>query len=252
MGSIVNVIKQNAILSISLNRPAKKNAITAEMYTLMANAIDEAVADTSIKVICITGTEGHFTAGNDLGDFLANPDIQPGSAVYHFLMALMQCPLPIVAAISGFAVGIGSTLLLHCERVFADNTARFSFPFINLGLVPEAGSTLLLPQLVGYQQAADLLLTGRLMDAEEALKMGLIAAIVDDVNTEALAYASQLAQKSRAMLIEIKSLLRHSESNLMERVNVELTSFVKCLHSPAAKEAMTAFLEKRKPDFSAL
>jgi enoyl-CoA hydratase/carnithine racemase len=202
-------------------------------------------------VILLGSNNEHFTAGNDLADFLANPSIDPDSSVYQFLTALMHCPLPVVAAVQGFAIGIGSTLLLHCEQVFAHTSARFSFPFINLGLVPEAGSTLLLPQLTGYQKAADLLLLGEVFSAEEALKIGFVAHVLqDNVQESAFSYAQQLAQKPRASLMAIKKLLRRDTEALSVRSDFELATFIECLNSAPAKEAMSAFLEKRKPNFS--
>lgn len=247
------VTHKGAVCQILFNRPEKKNAITAEMYALMAGAINDAGSNPVTKVIVLGSTSGNFTAGNDLGDFLANPSIQKDSPVYAYLQALMNCPLPVIAAVKGFAVGIGSTLLLHCEQVFAERDAKFAFPFVNLGLVPEAGSTLLLPAAIGYQKAADLLLQGRPFSAEEASQCGFVSRLVDrDVQDVALEYAGILAEKPRSILVETKRLLRRNVESLQQRADIELQSFVECLNSPAAKEAMSAFLEKRKPDFSKL
>lgn len=253
MSKPVIIREEGAICFINMNRPEKKNAITAQMYQHMADAINAAASNMSIKVIVIGGSAGNFTAGNDLADFLANPSIEKGSPVYEFLQALMHCPLPLIAAVEGFAIGIGSTLLLHCEQVFADEGARFAFPFVDLGLVPEAGSTLLLPQAIGYRKAADLLLRGVPFSAAEALAIGFVSQVAKgDVNDIARDYACSLATKPRSSLVEIKRLLKRDSETLQQRADVELQSFVQCLNSPAAKEAMTAFLEKRKPDFSNL
>lgn len=242
------------VCQILFDRPLKKNAITAVMYQQMADAINAAATNESIKVIVLASANEHFTAGNDLADFLAKPAIEKESPVYAFIQALMCCPLPIIAAVQGFAVGIGSTLLLHCEQVFAAESAVFSFPFINLGLVPEAGSSLLLPRLVGYQKAADLLLRGSTFSAEEALAMGFVSKVVgnDMAYHAAMDYAVLLCEKPRSSLIEVKRLLTRDVESLQQRADIELNSFVQCLNSPAAKEAMTAFLEKRKPDFTNL
>ncbi len=254
MSDLILVKNIDQICQILFNRPEKKNAITAEMYQLMANAINNASANSAIKVILLASNNEHFTAGNDLSDFLANPSIEKGSPVHEFLQALMHCPLPVIAAVQGFAIGIGSTLLLHCEQVFADETSIFSFPFINLGLVPEAGSSLLLPRLIGYQKAADLLLSGKSFSAPEALEIGFISRLVslNKVNQAAMDYAISLCEKPRSGLIEVKQLLKRNSETLQERADIELESFVQCLNSPAAKEAMTAFLEKRLPNFSNL
>jgi enoyl-CoA hydratase/carnithine racemase len=253
MSATIVVKFEGHICQILFNRPEKKNAITAEMYQLMADAIKHAESNTTIKVIVLSSTSENFTAGNDLVDFLANPSIAEDSGVYQFLQALMHAQLPIIAAVEGFAVGIGSTLLLHCEQVFASVNAKFSFPFVNLGLVPEAGSTLLLPQQVGYKKAADLLMLGNAFTADEAHSMGFVSELVsNNVLSEAMSYAQQLAEKPRTSLIEIKRLLKRDVESLQSRADIELQSFVECLNSPAAKEAISAFLEKRKPDFSNL
>lgn len=254
MNDFIVVKNTGQICEILFNRPQKKNAITAEMYGLMADAIEAAVSNTNIKVILLGSNNEYFTAGNDLTDFLANPSIEQGSPVHRFLQALMHCPLPVIAAVQGFAIGIGSTLLLHCEQVFADETSTFSFPFIDLGLVPEAGSSLLLPRLVGYQKASDLLLRGQSFSAPEALAMGFISENVAKgcANQAARDYAQGLCAKPRSGLIAVKSLLRRNGETLQQRADIELESFVQCLNSPAAREAMTAFLEKRTPDFSNL
>ena len=253
MNELIVVKNEGAVCQILFNRPEKKNAITAAMYQQMADALNEAASNVAIKVIVLGSTGENFTAGNDLADFLANPSIAKDSPVYQFLQALMHCPLPVIAAVNGFSIGIGSTLLLHCEQVFAGKDANFAFPFINLGLVPEAGSSLLLPQRVGYLKAAAWLLEGKPFGAEEALNAGFISQVVDDdVLAAALSYATLLAGKPRDILIETKRLLRRDYETLQTRADIELQSFVQCLASPAAKEAMSAFLEKRKPDFSNL
>lgn len=245
------VTNEANVCIIAFNRPEKKNAITAEMYQQMADALVAATNDTNVKVVLFQGKGEHFSAGNDLKDFLANPSMDEDSSVYQFLMALEACPLPVVAAVEGFAIGIGSTLLLHCEQVFADSEAKFALPFINLGLVPEAGSSLLLPRLCGYQKAAKWLLTGDVFTAQDAEKAGFISQVCEgDTKQQALAFASQLAAKPRSSLVATKTLLKRDEEPLADRMQVELKAFVEGLNSEAAKEAMTAFIEKRPADFS--
>lgn len=251
---MITVNQNNAVMSIVIDRVDKKNAITLSMYQQMADAITAAASDRSIKVIVLSGAGDNFTAGNDLADFLSNPNLDVDSSVYQFLQAIITCPLPLIAAIKGFAVGIGATLLLHCEQVFADETAIFSYPFINLGLVPEAGSSLLLPQLIGYQKAADLLLTGDAFNAQKALELGVIATLVSEgcVVDAANLYAQKLSSKPRATLIKIKTLLRAELPKLQQQVEDELVVFKDSLQGPEAKEAMLAFMEKRPANFDDL
>lgn len=250
----VSIKNHNMAVHIQLDRPEKKNALSQAMYQLMADAINAASADKAVKVIVLSGEGGNFTSGNDLADFLQDPSMQKDSPVYQFLMSLVHCEIPILAAVEGFAVGIGSTLLLHCERVFAAEDAIFSLPFINLGLVPEAGASLLLPRLVGYQQAAHWLLSGDKFSAAEAQAAGFVGRVCSpgQALAEALEYASMLQQKPRSGLVATKKLLRRDDEALHQRLHIELELFVEHLSAPAAVEAMTAFMEKRAPDFSNL
>lgn len=252
MAEMVKVDCDGAVCCIALNRPDKKNAITRDMYRQLADALAAAAVDPACKVVVLASGGDNFSAGNDLADFLRDPSMDKDSPVYAFLQALVSCPLPVIAAVRGFAIGIGSTLLLHCEQVFADSTAVFALPFVNLGLVPEAGSSLLLPRLLGYQRAADLLLGGDSFSAQQALQYGFVSQLVEDgdVNEQAMAYAQKLAGKPRSSLVETKRLLRKDDEPLQARLHDELAAFVSSLNGAAAREAMTAFLEKRKPDFS--
>jgi enoyl-CoA hydratase/carnithine racemase len=253
MSQPISINNNGHVCSIRFNRGDKKNAITQQMYGLIADGIEQAVANSDIRVIFIGSENEHFSAGNDLADFLQNPSMGTDTEVYRFLQAMVNCPLPVVAAVQGYAVGVGSTLLLHCEQVFADKNAIFSMPFVNLGLVPEAGSSALLPKLVGYQKAADILLNGDAFSGEDAKAMGFVSQLVDaDVEAKALAYAEELATKPRETLVAIKALLKRNEEPLIDRVHAELEVFVKSLKSPAAVEAMTAFMEKRKPNFEGM
>ena len=241
-------------LEISFNRPDKKNAITQNMYHQMATALSGVYENASIKVVIISGQGGNFTAGNDLGDFLKNPCMEKGSPVYDFLQSLVHCPVPVLMAVEGYAIGIGSTMLLHSEQVFASREAVFAMPFVNLGLVPEAGSSLLLPRIAGYQRAADILLMGEVFDADMAKEIGLVSRITEPESAlkEAVDYAEKLIKKPKEALVQTKKLLRRDTEALSARLEIELELFVASLSSSAAQEAMSAFLEKRKPDFSNL
>lgn len=242
------------VFTLMLNRLEKKNALTQIMYQQLADGLREAESDKRVKVVILASQEGVFTAGNDLQDFLNLPENMKDSGVYQFLTALTECKLPLLAAVEGPAIGVGSTMLLHCERVFCDDTAKFALPFINLGLVAEAAASLLLPRLSGYQAAADLLLTGEAFDADKAKLLGLVSEKVAPGTTydQAKAYAAKLVTKPRATLIDMKALLRRAEEPLMQRIDHELVLFQEKLQGPEVKEAVTAFFEKRAPDFSDL
>ena len=241
------------VMTLTINRLAKKNSITASMYTLLADALDAALADGAVRAVVIQGHETIFSAGNDIGDFLDKPPSSSESPVFRFLRGISAFPKPIVAAVCGPAVGIGTTLLLHCDLVYAGDNAAFSMPFVNLGLCPEAASSLLVPQLMGYHRAAEALLLGEPFMAESALEMGLINRIVPPAEVNALAQrqAQKLAVKPLSSLIETKRLMKKSNAPLLaDRIAEEGVSFGRMLAEPAAREAFTAFMQKRKPDFS--
>ena len=241
------------VMTLTINRLAKKNSITASMYTLLADALDAALADGAVRAVVIQGHETIFSAGNDIGDFLDKPPSTSESPVFRFLRGISAFPKPIVAAVCGPAVGIGTTLLLHCDLVYAGDNAAFSMPFVNLGLCPEAASSLLVPQLMGYHRAAEALLLGEPFMAESALEMGLINRIVPPAEVNALAQrqAQKLAIKPLSSLIETKRLMKKSNAPLLaDRIAEEGVSFGRMLAEPAAREAFTAFMQKRKPDFS--
>ncbi|MBP6612047.1 MAG: enoyl-CoA hydratase [Aquabacterium sp.] len=248
--------REAGVLTLTFNRLDKKNAITTAMYTRLAEELEAATADDSVRVAVIQGAVEIFTAGNDLADFLNNPPVsKPGAEVppvVRFLNAIRDFPKPIVAAVAGPAVGIGTTLLLHCDLVYAGDNAAFSLPFVNLGLCPEAGASLLLPQIVGYPKAAEKLMLGEAFYAEEALEMGLINRIVPphEVNAYAQSQAAKLAAKPAASLRVTKSLMKMAQTQLAPVMTEELKHFGALLQGPAAKEAISAVMEKRKPDFS--
>jgi enoyl-CoA hydratase/carnithine racemase len=241
------------IFTITLNRAEKKNSITVAMYAAMAEALAQAAADASARVVVIQGHESVFSAGNDITDFLNNPPAGQDSPVFRFLHGISTFPKPIVAAVCGPAVGVGTTMLLHCDLVYAGDNAAFSMPFVNLGLCPEAASSYLVPQLMGYQRAAQALLLGEPFMVEAALEMGLVSRIVPpgEANNIARAQARKLAAKPMSSLIETKRLMKKSQAPIVaERMAEEGASFGRMLKEPAAREAFTAFMQKRTADFS--
>lgn len=241
------------VMTITLNRLDKKNALTAAMYSALADALQSAANDGAVRVVVIEGQETFFCAGNDIGDFLNHPPTAEDSPVYLFLKAISTFPKPLVASVCGVAVGVGTTLLLHCDLVYADDNAAFLLPFANLGLCPEAASSLLAPQMFGYHRAAEVLLLGEPFQAEVALTMGLVNRVVPAAEANALAQtqARKLARKPMSSLLEIKRLMKKGQAaNVAQQMAEEGVSFARMLQEPAAKEAFTAFMEKRKPDFS--
>ena len=241
------------VMTITLNRVSKKNALTQAMYAAMADALQQAQADAQLRALVFQGHETIFSAGNDIGDFLHAQAATQDSPAFRFLRAISTFSKPIVAAVCGPAVGIGTTMLFHCDLVYAGDNAAFSMPFVNLGLCPEAASSYLAPQLMGYGRAAEALLLGEPFLAESALEMGLISRIVPPSEANALAQrqARKLAAKPLSALIETKRLMKKGQASMVaERMVEEGASFGRLLREPAAREAFTAFMEKRKPDFS--
>jgi enoyl-CoA hydratase/carnithine racemase len=251
--SQVLITRDGAILRLQLNRPEKKNALTAEMYAALADALSGADADPAVRVIVIHGNDAGFTAGNDLADFLSNPPAGLDSPVIRFLRAVSRVEKPLIAAVTGPAVGVGTTMLLHCDFVYAADTAKFALPFVNLGLCPEAGSSLLLPLAAGWRRAAELLLLGEPFDAATAHECGIVSRVLPaaDVLDAALATARKLAARPAEAVQTSKRLMKRSHQALVDGLVVEeAEAFLALMHKPAAKEAFAAFLEKRKPDFS--
>jgi enoyl-CoA hydratase/carnithine racemase len=249
----VKVGVADGICELRFNRPARKNAITTAMYAAMADALEHAAADGAVRVALITGSHEAFTAGNDLGDFLNNPPQEENAPVYRFLRALAAFPKPLVAAVCGPAVGIGTTLLLHCDLVYAGENASLSLPFVNLGLCPEAASSLLLPAIAGHTRAAEKLLLGEPFGAEEARELGIVNRVLPSTEVEAFAraQAAKLAAKPLSSLVATKALMRQpSAMEVRDAMLREGEVFGRMLREPAAREAFSAFMEKRKPDFS--
>jgi len=245
--------REGAVQRVQLNRPDKKNAITTAMYAALADAIAAADADRSVRVTFLHGAGDGFTAGNDLHDFLANPPQSEDRPAFRFLHAISHATKPIVAAVHGVAIGIGTTMLGHCDLVYAAEGTRFHLPFVNLGLCPEGASSLLLPLTAGYQRAAELLLLAEPFDAAKAREIGLVTEVVpgSQVLATAAAAAQRLAAKPPASLRLTKQLLKRALMPQIEAaLAAELKVFATRLASPEAKEAFTAFFEKRQADFS--
>lgn len=243
----------DGIRTLRINRPEKKNALNLDMYKTLAEGLREADDDARVRVILIGGCQDSFTSGNDLADFIAAPPTDADSPVMQFLSAISAARKPIVAEVAGVAVGIGVTMLLHCDLVYAASSATFQLPFVNLGLCPEGGSSLLLPRIMGHQRAAELLLLGEMFSAEKACSVGIVTAVVPDEELSALARnrALQLAAQPPAAMRLSKSLLKRDyAASLQETIIAEVTQFKTCLKSPEAAEALQAFMQRRKPDFS--
>lgn len=247
----VSATRHDRVLSLVLDRPAKKNALTRAMYAALADALEEAATDPGIRAVVLSGAQGVFTGGNDLGDFMMDPPTGPDSPTFRFLRAAAGFPKPLIAAVAGPAIGIGTTILLHCDLAYAAPDARFKMPFVDLGLVPEAASSLLLPRIVGTARAAELLLFGEAFSAETAREVGLVNEVVEDPLARALERAATLAAKPPQAIRQSKALIRRETADAVgETMAHEGALFVERLASPEAQEAFTAFFEKRAPDFS--
>lgn len=235
------------ITTITINRVDKKNAITAAMYADMAHALQQAASDQAVRVVVIQGHAAIFSAGNDIADFLHQPPTSQEAPVFAFLQAMSTFCKPLIAAVAGPAVGIGTTMLLHCDLVYAGDNALFSMPFVNLGLCPEAASSLLAPRLMGHARASEALLLGEPFSAETALEMGLVNRVVPPAEVNALAaqQAARLAAKPLASLLETKRLLKaHLQDDVAERMAEEAHVFARMLQEPAARQAFAAFMQK--------
>ena len=239
------------VMHLTFTRIDRKNAMTAEMYTALAQALQAAEADDRVGAILFSGAGDSFSAGNDLGDFLDNPPEGLEAPLMRFVAAIMSATRPLVAAVHGHAVGIGTTLLLHCDLVYAAEDARFRTPFVDLGLCPEAGSSFLLPLLAGRQRAASALLLGEPFDAQAAQQMGLVTEVLphDALFVRARDRAEALARKPRAALFETRRLVKKAwEAQLQEAFAEESAAFSRLVRGPEAREACAAFVEKRHPD----
>lgn len=247
----------NGVATIEIARPEKKNALTTAMYTAMAGALANAQADGSVRAALIAGQPGIFTSGNDIEDFMSRP---PGmgsdaeaSPVFRFLHAVATFEKPLVAAVTGAAIGVGTTILLHCDFVYVSDEARLAMPFVSLGLVPENASSLLVPQLMGPRRAAEKLLLGDPFTAEQAVECGIANAVLPAA--EVLPHARRVAERFNQLppgaVRDAKRLMRgHQRELVLQTIRSEGEVFSKRLRSPEATEAFQAFLQKRRPDFS--
>jgi len=248
----VHVTTAEHVTTIRLDRPDKKNAITIEMYAALGAALEAAAGDAAVRAVVLAGSRDCFTAGNDLGDFVraaqGGGDTTPA---LRFLRTIAGFDKPLIGAVAGVAIGIGTTMLLHCDLIYAAPSARFRTPFVDLALVPEAGSSILLPALIGDRRAAQLLLLGDTLDAPTALAWGLINGVVDDPDAAAAAAARKLAGCAPGALRATKALTRRATRDAVaEAMRIEGEAFAERLRSPEAMEAFQAFLARRAPDFS--
>lgn len=252
----VTLARDRGAQRITLTRPSKKNAINLAMYCKMTDAIHTAIANPQVRVIVIEGSDGCFTSGNDLGDFIelaASPErlASPENPVLRFMKALELCPKPVVALVDGVCVGVGTTLLLHCDFVFASHQARFSVPFASLGLCPEYACSYLLPRLAGHVKAAEWLMLGEEFSAVEARRAGLINAVVNDLVSQDNAICKRLCALPPQALQRTKKLIKAAtRAQVSQSMQAELEVFRAALVSAEFVEAATAFFEKREPDFS--
>ncbi|MCC7329367.1 MAG: enoyl-CoA hydratase/isomerase family protein [Gammaproteobacteria bacterium] len=241
------------VLQIRMNRPEKKNALTLPMYDVISEALERAEADTAVRAVVLGGAGGNFCSGNDVGDF---PDAGSGqqgpTPVMRFVKALVNASVPIVAAVEGVAAGIGSTMLLHLDSVVASAGSRIVFPFLNLALVPEAGSSLLLVRLLGYTRAADLVLRAGSIDGTEAHRLGIVSRLAEPgaVDKVALEIAAEFASKPPQAMRRAKRLMKGDTAGLLERIREEERGVFLGLGSAEGAEALRAFREKRRPNFT--
>jgi enoyl-CoA hydratase/carnithine racemase len=246
----------DGILKIVLNRPEKKNAFTNAMYRELTQILSEGDQNPQVKVILISGAGDAFSAGNDIADFMKCPITHEDAPPINLLKVLAGLTKPLIAAVDGVAVGIGATLLFHCDLVYAQKNARFIFPFVSLGLVPEGAISLLLPRLIGHQRASEILLFGEPISAEDAQQIGFVNKVAAEPS--ALPYAEQRAKKLTALslgsVLRTKSLLKDGalKTAVLNQIDIEGKLFIDSLHGPAAKEALSSFLEKRTPNFEGL
>lgn len=251
--SDILVHAEAGVMTLTLNRVERKNSITSDMYGALADGLARAQEDASVRVVLIQGHETVFSAGNDIGDFLNKPPAGEDSPVFRFLRGIAAFPKPLLASVCGPAVGVGTTLLFHCDLVYAGDNAAFSMPFVNLGLCPEAASSLLVPQMLGYHRAAEALMLGEPFMAEAALEVGLVNRVLPptEANGYALAQARKLAAKPLSALVVTKQLMKGGQQEAVRKqMDAEGAHFSRMLREPAAREAFTAFMEKRRPDFS--
>ena len=251
----LNANLENGVLTLAINRPEAKNALYGELYLWIAKALDEADQERDVRVVILRGADADFSAGNDMKDFMAFIQ-QPlegkegDGPPFVLLKSAARLSKPLICAVRGVAIGIGVTVLLHADLVYADNTALFQIPFVSLGLSPEGASSKLLIQQAGYHKAAELLLTAQKFNSEKALNAGLINSIEDDVYGHALHQAQTLAALPLASIKQTKALIKHNLEEIIQCVDDEALIFMQRVKSPEMAEAVAAFMQKRKPNFS--
>ena len=247
MSEYIDIRHDRHILQLCLNRPDKKNALDLEMYQTLADTLNDADKNREIRVIYISGVGDDFCSGNDLNDFLQNAPKGLDAPVFQFIEAMANAQKPIVAAVTGLAVGIGTTMLLHCDLIYADDTARFIWPFVQLGICTEAGSSLLLPMLVGRQKAAEILMCGEAISAHDAREMGFVNRVVDagDLHETALSKAEFMAQQPHSALLAAKKLMKQPiTTELNKAIREESEQFLALLQQPESKKIISAFLNR--------
>ncbi|MDQ2093293.1 enoyl-CoA hydratase-related protein [Rhodalgimonas zhirmunskyi] len=239
------------VTTMTIARPEKRNAITQAMYGAMADAIEDYAKSDDVRAFVITGAEDYFTSGNDLQDFVMGSRGDDVPPVIRFLKAVSSCPKPLIAAVNGPAIGVGVTMLLHCDLIFVADCATFSTPFVQLGLVPEAASSLLLPATVGMAVANDMLLANRVLNAEEAVGFGLASRVFgfEGLMEEVGQIALQVANAAPAAMVKSKALIRHSQDRMMQQMDEESVHFADQLKSPEFAEVVAAKMQKRAPVF---
>ncbi|MFS6538091.1 enoyl-CoA hydratase [Idiomarina loihiensis] len=244
---LVQVSQDNGVVRIRLNRPAKKNAFTQDMYTTCNEALKAADNDSSVHAVLFESSGDSFSAGNDLNDFLSTENLDESAPAFQFLHTLARAEVPIVAAVNGLAIGIGTTLLLHCDIVYSSDDAVFALPFVQLGLLPEAASSLLLPQVCGYQKAAELLLLGESFDAQSAQQAGFVNHVVSLERLPVVVEETldKLRKQSSKSLRISKHLLKQPTESVADRISREATFFAKALSSDEARQAIAAKLQKK-------
>lgn len=247
MTQTVEVGRADGVLTIRMNRPEKKNALDRAMYGAMADALSSAEADSAVRAVLLAGSPGAFTAGNDIADFVAfaQGGLRPNE-VEGFLLALVRSTKPLVAAVDGLAIGIGTTMLMHCDLVYASQRSVFRTPFVDLGLVPEAASSLIAPRLMGHQRAFALLAMGETLDAETARSANLVTRICDDVETAGLEAAKALAAKPPEALRMSRELIRGDREEIEKRIRIEIDHFAERLTSREAQAAFASFMARPK------
>lgn len=247
----VTITSQNRVTTLTMARPEKRNAISQAMYAKMAQALRDYAQDDDARALVITGTGEYFTAGNDLNDFATGSDPDAPPPVVQFLEAISSCTKPVIGAVNGPAIGVGLTMLLHCDLAFASQSATLSAPFVGLGLVPEAASSLLLPQAVGAAVANDIFMTGRALSAQEALQFGLVSRVFESADfTDQIAHiALQIANSAPNALKRTKALVSHQRDLIASHMSKEGLIFREQLQSPDFAESVAAKMQRRAPVF---